>query len=160
MSELHPETKDAAEASQATASVATPVKSAAPPVASKGFSFTPRNLMLCALALSFLALFGKYQWGVYNFTAVGPFVDISVPIPQTATGFQLKPHAAFIIVGLAFVFGTSLREHPFLRRWGYWLAVLLLAFATCNGFLSFGAFVLACVAAYLHAKELKKQTAA
>ena len=116
-----------------------------------------RNLMLCALALSFLSLFQKYTVSVYPLSIPGTFVNITVPIPQTESGFGIKPFAVFVLLGLLAVFGSGLREAPFWKRWGCWIALaLLICFASLESFLFLGALALTGFAIYFNGRAQKE----
>lgn len=77
-----------------------------------GAMSTARKLMLAALAVHFVSLFLPYQdtdasGDVPILWNTGQIVHLQNITPEQ-TGFQLKPFAVFIIVGLLIMFGTSL----------------------------------------------------
>lgn len=141
-----PETSGESSASSDSPAVVTPTS------AGSGAA-TARNLMLAALVLSFLSLYGHYPNGTAYITIPGQGMTFYSPMAMTQTGFVMKPQALYIIIALAVVFLSGLRENPFLRRWGYWIAFgLLLIFAPINGLLGLCALALTGAAIYFNAK--------
>ena len=112
--------------------VVTPVATTSSPMS------LARKIILAALLIHFVSLFLPYQdqgeqgghtiaWNVGLPNQGMVYATTTVP---EQTGFELKPYAAYLIIGLLIVFGTSLHQKPFWRRYGYGLSfALLLVFA-------------------------------
>ncbi|KQT53804.1 MULTISPECIES: hypothetical protein [unclassified Aureimonas] len=95
----------------------------------------PRLLMLAALALltasQFFAYFetpGRLLAGFERPAGTAPGIWDELPV----TGWQLHPQALpiLVVLSLAFLAG-EIAEHPFFRRFGYWIS-LGLAFAAMS----------------------------
>jgi hypothetical protein len=97
-----------------------------------------RKVMLAALILGFLSLFGHYGGtsGTYLSPAVpgttktATFYNVDTP---GVVGYKYYPKAPYVIVGLLVVFGTAMHTLPFWRRYGYWLAFALFFWAVFIG---------------------------
>src|SRR5438128_2046421 len=116
------------------------ISNAGPGTAVPAASTTARNLLLAGLVLCFLGLFGKYTSGdavtLLPLSLPGSTIQLTVQAPMVS-GFALRPFAVYLIIGLAVVFLTTLRDNPFWQRYGYLVsAILLLCFCTLGGFLS------------------------
>ena len=97
----------------------------------------PRKLVVVALIVHFFSLFLMYQdedqtAGTPIMWNTGAIVNVGNRIPEQ-TGFQLKPFAPFVIGALLLVFLTSIYQHPFWKKYGYWVTVVAIFFFAMGG---------------------------
>jgi uncharacterized membrane protein YoaK (UPF0700 family) len=141
-----------------------------PNPATKGSGNTSlaRKLMLAALVIHLFSLFLPYRdsqnegspvylekWHVIGIQGVS----------KELTGFEEKPYAIYVIIGLLVMFGSDLYEEPIWRRYIYWISfVLLICFAfggapfrTSGGKLAMFCLAIVLIAAYLDRKEIKRR---
>lgn len=119
-----------------------------------------QKALLAGLVLCFFGMFGKFDAGAQHTYIAGPVENAWSTQRITQTGWEMHPHAIYVLIGLAIVFLSPLRLNPFCRRFGYWIASVLLAFyVILPGFLVLAGGVLALIAAFLSIGEAKTASA-
>ncbi len=123
----------------------------------------PRKLIISALLIHLFSLFLPYRDSPYY-----SGIDIGGIIMQGndgKTGFEEKPYAVYVIIGLLVLFLTNLYKEPLWNRFVYWISFVLLIwfafggapFRTSGGKLAMFCLALVLLAAYLNERELKKK---
>jgi uncharacterized membrane protein YoaK (UPF0700 family) len=126
-----------------------------------------RKLMLVALVVHLGSLFLPYRdsekegdvyymekWHVVGLQGVS----------AEKTGFEEKPNAVYVIIGLLVLFGSDLYEEQVWRRYVYWISFVLLVvfafggapFRTSGGKIAMICLATVLIAAYLNEKGLKQ----
>ena len=121
---------------------------------------TARKALLAGLGLAFFSLFLHYTTATVNIQLWSPptsMYSVWAPASNTAIGFQYKPWAVWAILALAAVYCTAIGASPFWRRYGYWLAFVLLFCLSPwqDNLIPFIAWIIVGVAAFLNGRELK-----
>lgn len=127
-----------------------------------------RKLMLAALLIHLFSLFLPYRDSQNDGSPVylEKWHVVAIQgVTQVQTGFQEKPYAVYVIIGLLVLFGTDLYKKPLWKRFVFWISfVLLILFAfggaplrTSGGKLSMFCLAIVLIAAYLNEKELKRK---
>ncbi len=129
-----------------------------------------RKLMLAALVIHLLSLWLPYRdsqrEGDTYYAAKWHVAGIQ-GVSKELTGFEEKPKAVYVIIGLLVLFGTDFYEESLWRRFVYWGSfVLLFIFAfggaplrTSGGKLAMLCLAMVLIAAYLNEKGLRKGNA-
>lgn len=92
----------------------------------------PRRIMLIAIGLLFISQFFAYGEKT-NYHLIDPGAAFYTEMGSQeveATGWELHPLAGPIILGLFLLFAMRFDNHPQVRRWRYWAAVVLFIVAT------------------------------